>query len=454
MPNAEIPGRKLCWMLLLVTLVLMFGQFGYQFWTTDESGEAAMVQEMFRSDNWAVQTLSEHTLIGPTTLFYIAPLPFIQGLGSWLGETNAPRLVGVVWASGILLFTGLLAYRLLSSKSAAIWSVIALGTMEGFIVNTHWFRSDSALAFFSVFTFWACVEHYYSHQKWMLNVAGLGLAGCFMAKGIIGILVIFFGWLPLFLFAACRAVRDKDVPIFIWQHVLMLLFFVLPVEGLMREVMNPSDEGIWWREWLRHNPADVLRSTSNELAYCKKGSDRYYLWNIMKYTIPWFPLILYWGWETLKKRGWRYEKVFLLCWVLGGVFMLTLSSEKCTLTLFPLLPVFAIILGQVSLSWPVWITCYGQGWLYLMLMFCAAIILLPLLSLPLPLAIHIPAEVQHAASKLGWRYIPAIILFVMALELLLRRKEIHGAIHVTCSVVIISLLTFALLYPLINAVNG
>jgi len=89
-----------------------------------------------------------------------------------------------------------------------------------------------------------------------------------------------------------------------------------------------------------------------------------------------------------------------------------------------------------------------------MLLFCVAIIALPLLGLPLPFASHIPAEVQQAASKLGWRYIPAIILFVMALELLLRRKEVHGAIHVTSSVAIMFLLTFALVYPLIDAAKG
>ncbi|MFM5523947.1 ArnT family glycosyltransferase, partial [Aeromonas jandaei] len=144
MPRPEISGRKLCWMLLLVTLVLLFGQFDHQLWTPDEPREAAIALEMYRSGDWVVPTLGGRSFIEKPPLFYMAALPFLDGVASWLGITNTLRLAGVVWAAGMLLFTGLLAYRLLGNRSAALWSVIALGTMEGFIINTHWIRTDSA----------------------------------------------------------------------------------------------------------------------------------------------------------------------------------------------------------------------------------------------------------------------------------------------------------------------
>ncbi|WP_337073291.1 hypothetical protein [Aeromonas veronii] len=134
--------------------------------------------------------------------------------------------------------------------------------------------------------------------------------------------------------------------------------------------------------------------------------------------------------------------------------LLTLSSTKRTLYLFPLLPVFAIMLGQVNLNWPGWTARYGRGWLCFMLLFCVVVTGIPLLGPSLPGTSHIPADVLHIAGKLGWRYIPAITLFVIALELLLRRKEVHGAIHITSSVAIIFLLTFTLVYPLIDAAKG
>ncbi|MFM5523944.1 ArnT family glycosyltransferase, partial [Aeromonas jandaei] len=144
MPRPEISGRKLGWMLLLVTLVLLFGQFDHQLWTPDEPREAAIALEMYRSGDWVVPTLGGRSFIEKPPLFYMAALPFFDGFASWLGITNTLRLAGVVWAAGMLLFTGLLAYRLLGNRSAALWSVIALGTMEGFIINTHWIRTDSA----------------------------------------------------------------------------------------------------------------------------------------------------------------------------------------------------------------------------------------------------------------------------------------------------------------------
>lgn len=454
MQHPDISGRELCWMLLLVTLVLLFGQFDHQLWTPDEPREAAIALEMYRSGDWVVPTLGGRSFIEKPPLFYMAALPFLNWFESWLGVTNTLRLAGVVWAAGMLLFTGLLAYRLFGNRSAALWSVIALGTMEGFIINAHWIRTDSALAFFVVFTLWVFAEYYLAHRNLMAIIAGLGLAGCFMAKGPIGPLTVFFGWLPLFLFAARKAASEKGVPIFIFQHLLILLFFILPVAAWVCELINHADGDALWHEWFWQNQVGRLAGTSAELGHIKKGAYLYYLWGVMEYTIPWLPLVFYWGWKTVKQREWSRERLFLLCWALGTLLLLTLSSTKRTLYLFPLLPVFAIMLGQVSLSWPVWTARYGRGWLYFMLLFCVAIIALPLLGLPLPVAIHIPAEVQQAASKLGWRYIPAIILFVMALELLLRRKEVHGAIHVTSSVAIMFLLTFALVYPLIDAAKG
>ncbi|WP_421258873.1 ArnT family glycosyltransferase [Aeromonas sp. 600886] len=454
MQSADISERTLCWMLLLVTLVLLFGQFDHQLWTPDEPREAAIALEMYRNGDWVVPTLGGHSFIEKPPLFYMAALPFLDGFESWLGVTNSLRLAGVVWAAGMLLFTGLLAYRLLGNRSAAIWSVIALGTMEGFIINTHWIRTDSALAFFVIFTLWAFSEYYLVSSRWMAILAGIGLAGCFMAKGPIGPLTVFFGWFPLFFFAARCAAIDKKLPGFIWQHLLMLLCFILPVAAWIRELINHVDGDALWNEWFWQNQVGRLTGTSTELGHIKKGAYLYYLLGMAEYTIPWLPFIFYWGWQTIKQRRWSRERLFLLCWAVGTLLLLTLSSTKRTLYLFPLLPVFAIMLGQVSLNWPGWTARYGRGWLCFMLLFCVVVIGLPLLGPSLPVASHVPADVLQVASKLGWRYIPASMLFVIALALLLRRKEVHGATHVASSVAIMFLLTFTLVYPLIDAAKG
>ncbi|WP_338882209.1 hypothetical protein [Aeromonas hydrophila] len=94
MPRPEISGRKLGWMLLLVTLVLLFGQFDHQLWTPDEPREAAIAIEMYRSGDWVAPTLGGRSFIEKPPLFYIVAISF---LGGWHATLHRSAGLSSAW---------------------------------------------------------------------------------------------------------------------------------------------------------------------------------------------------------------------------------------------------------------------------------------------------------------------------------------------------------------------
>lgn len=242
-PTSTAPNTHLYGLLLMVLAITLMGQFGHQLWTPDEPREAAIAWEMFTSRELAIPTLGGSNFIEKPPLYYILTIPFLALLHDNLGVTVALRLVGALWAVATLLFTGLLARRVLGSSTAALWSVIALGTMEGFIMNSHWIRVDTSLAFFVAFTMWAFAEWYLADRQHMLWCAGLGLSLCFLVKGPIGPITLFFGWLALFLPALKRHLAHQEGGRFVIQHLGMTLLFVAPIAGWLLALWQHPEGG-------------------------------------------------------------------------------------------------------------------------------------------------------------------------------------------------------------------
>ncbi|MCS3768271.1 4-amino-4-deoxy-L-arabinose transferase-like glycosyltransferase [Aeromonas hydrophila] len=291
-PTSTAPNTHLYGLLLMVLAITLMGQFGHQLWTPDEPREAAIAWEMFTSRELAIPTLGGSSFIEKPPLYYILTIPFLALLHDNLGVTVALRLVGALWAIATLLFTGLLARRVLGSSTAALLSVIALGTMEGFIMNSHWIRVDTSLAFFVAFTMWAFAEWYLAERQHMLWCAGLGLSLCFLVKGPIGPITLFFGWLALFLPALKRHLAHQEGGRFAIQHLGMTLLFVAPIAGwLLALWQHPEGESLW-QQWFWQNQVGRLTGSSAELGHIKPGEYLFYLGGLAEYTLPWLPLVL------------------------------------------------------------------------------------------------------------------------------------------------------------------
>lgn len=439
-------------LLLMVFVIVLMGQFGHQLWTPDEPREAAIAWEMFNSRELAIPTLAGSSFIEKPPLYYILAIPLLALLHDTLGITVTLRLVGALWALGTLLFTGLLAKRVLGSGTAALWSVIALGTMEGFIMNSHWIRVDTSLAFFVAFTMWAFAEWYLGGRSRMLWCAGLGLSLCFLVKGPIGPITLFFGWLALFIPALRRHLAANEGGRFVMQHLGMSLLFVLPIAGWLLVLWQHPEGDALWQQWFWQNQVGRLTGSAAELGHIKSGEYFFYLAGLAEYTLPWLPLVFYWGWQTIRQKQWSTSRLFLLIWTVGTLLLLSVASTKRTLYLFPLMPVFALMIGQLSLSWPRWLNCYGRGWTLFMFLFALALLMAPF-YLPL-LPVEIPDQTLSIISTLGWRHVLAAVLLIFAAEQLWRWREIEGATLLASASGIMFLLAFTLAYPAIDAAKA
>lgn len=445
--------QALFWLLLMVMAVVVLGQVGHQLWTPDEPREAAIALEMFRSGDWVVPTLSGVSFIEKPPLYYIISTCILALLGDQVNPTAVLRIVGMLWAVGILAFTGLLAKRLFSDNRAALWTLIALGTMEGFILNTHWIRVDSALAFFVIFTLWAFAEYYLAGKTSLLIVAGLGLSGAFLTKGPIGPLSIFFGWAALFVVTFRDQIARRGTGGLILQHLLMAICFLLPVAFWLNALIHHSNGAELWKAWFWDNQVGRMTGSSTELGHMKPQGYFYYLLGIAEYTLPWAPLVLAWFWK-LKSGKWDKAQLFLLVWAIGTVVLLSCSATKRTLYLLPLMPVFALMMGQLSLNWPSWTRYVGRVWVGLMLLFSAVLLLAPFIVPNTKLAGKMPDAVLQALSHPDWSYAWACILVIIGAGLAWRMKKLSGEILTASASGIMFLLTFVQVFPLIDKAKG
>ncbi len=89
---------------------------------------------------------------------------------------------------------------------------------------------------------WAFAEWYLADRQHMLWCAGLGLSLCFLVKGPIGPITLFFGWLALFLPALKRHLAHQEGGRFVIQHLGMTLLFVAPIAGWLLALWQHPEE--------------------------------------------------------------------------------------------------------------------------------------------------------------------------------------------------------------------
>jgi len=173
---------------------------------------------------------------------------------------------------------------------------------------------------------------------------------------------------------------------------------------------------------------------------------------LAEYSLPWLPVVIAWFWQTLARRHWDRARVFLLAWSVATLLLLTLSSTKRTLYLFPLLPAFALMVGQLSLSWPRWMDAYARAWAVLAALFCLALAASPLYAAWLPA--RVPEDVRAVLAEPGWRHAAGAAILLGACWLACRRPRMPAAASLAGAMAAIYLALFSLGIPAIDAVKG
>ncbi len=344
--NVLLIGHFPWWIIALCFLISLSGITDHDLWTPDEPREAAIALKMGRTGNIVIPKLAEEPFVEKPPLYYIVASSALSLFGRILGNTPALRLTSALWGLGTLCMTWLLAKRLMNRKLAVL-AMLVLAATPGFIHVTHWLLVDNALVFFVVAALWSFSEAYEGNRFGYLPLAGLFTAGAFLSKGLIGPVIIAIGWfglaIPWMLRRGCRsAFKLRSVGF----HVFALLIFACAVLSwvvALRVVGGPD----LWHEWFWENQVGRFSGQAIHLGHI--NGPFYYLGIIPVYLLPWI-VVLIPGLVSITIRIWREKRLpqpwlFLLCWGVGGLLLLSLASTKREIYLIILLPAFAMIIA-------------------------------------------------------------------------------------------------------------
>jgi len=286
--------------------------------------------------------------------------------------------------------TYLITRRLWDSRTGILATCI-LATMAAFVENFHWIRVDAALAFFVVATVWSLVEIYFENRMAWMPLAGLFLAGAFLSKGIIGPVLVGIPWagLALIWFFSDQS-QGAKYKWFIISHIWILLIFGI-VAGVWMTLLYVKGGPVLWDEWFWVNQVGRFTGTAAK-GHIKPGHPFYYVNVLAGNSMPWTPLVLYWfatfitGLKT--KKDMSRNDIFIFVWGVGSILLLTISASKRALYLLPVMPGFAIMaavsLKQLKSGWFKW---YAGLCTLLWLLIITVILILPLVSWPIPTAV-------------------------------------------------------------------
>jgi len=362
----------------MIIAVSLSGIMDHDLWTPDEPREAAITLSMSQSGNMIIPELAGQPFVEKPPLFYIAASFFLLGFGKIIGNTAALRLVSACFGLGTLLFTYLLG-KIYFDRQKALVAAGILATMIGFVHVTHWLLVDNALMFFITASVWALAKAYENNRFSCLPLAGILAAGAFLAKGLIGPIIIGLAWLGIFIpwvnkigrrgrdaaaLPLPRATRGlpesenyngrtrvsgpaaslKSLHAIIGYHALALIAFgLISAIWIIAFALKGGPE--LFREWWWTNHFGRFTGAAHDLGHI---SPWYYYFSVLPvYLLPWIvPFIA--AIILFLKKAWRGETISSGCllfifWSLGAFLLLSLSATKRDIYLSALLPACALL---------------------------------------------------------------------------------------------------------------
>lgn len=341
------------WIFILSLLIALVGIGDHELWTPDEPREAAIILSMSRSGNLLVPDLAGEPFVEKPPLAYVVASVALRLFTPVLERVTAIRLVSALWGLGTLLMTFLLARRLFG-REAGLLALPILATMPGFIHVTHWILVDNALMFFVVAALWALTEFYIGRRAALLPLAGLLAAGAFLSKGWIGPIIIGCGWIglvvPWILRDGWRECLRR--PVLAWHGLAAFCFFA-PALGWMAAFRLAAGPKLW-HEWFWQNHFGRLTGQAVQLGHMQ--GPWYYFGILPVYVLPWVVAIAVWI-KNIAFALWRKNMptpadLFVICWGLGGLALLSLSATKRDIYLAVLAPAFALIAADMLCRQP------------------------------------------------------------------------------------------------------
>ncbi|MBS1230651.1 MAG: dolichyl-phosphate-mannose-protein mannosyltransferase family protein [Proteobacteria bacterium] len=308
-----------------------------------EPREAGVAAEMLQSHNFLLPSLNGEPFLEKPPLSY-----WLQAasIGSFGYQAFAPRLPSALAAiATVLLFA--FFYRKSNQKD---WHILLSGTllitMGAFLEYAQTAGQDMLLAFgvsLAVLSFYFTREDG-SKALWLGFSAGIAVAT--LAKGVVGLAVPGIVVLSYLLIESFHF--DQRFTLSKWvRPALFSLLGLLPILAWLALIfatqgIEPVREVVWANSVGRFQ-GDYSGGAHAEPFY-------FYLKNLPQSFQPWSFLLYIAIWQSLKVLKIDRRRVFLLCWLVAPLVLLSLSAGKRPSYLLMIYPAAAAFLADYLVS--------------------------------------------------------------------------------------------------------
>lgn len=308
-----------------------------------EPREAGVAAEMLQSHNYLLPSLNGEPFLEKPPLSY-----WLQAasIGSFGYQAFAPRLPSALAAiATVLLFA--FFYRKSNQKD---WRILLSGTllitMGAFLEYAQTAGQDMLLAFgvsLAVLSFYFTREND-AQGLWLGFSAGIAIAT--LAKGVVGLAVPGVVVLSYLLIESVHF--DQRFTLSKWvRPALFSLLGLLPILAWLALIfatqgIEPVRE-VAWANSVGRFQGDYAGGAHAEPFY-------FYLKNLPQSFQPWSFLLYIAIWQSIKVLKIDRRRVFLLCWLIAPLVLLSLSAGKRPSYLLMIYPAAAAFLADYLVS--------------------------------------------------------------------------------------------------------
>jgi 4-amino-4-deoxy-L-arabinose transferase-like glycosyltransferase len=344
----------------LAALTAPLGVSRRPLWVGDETREAAIAKHMADSGDFFQTRLAGIPRAEKPPFFYASVASSIRLChGATRFSTRLPSIL----FSAMTLLSAAAAASILFSQRAGLFTAAILSTTYLFAVNAHNVVVDVSLTAFVTMGLLAFVASSRSSgfPRWNLGF-GLAAAGAMLAKGFVGLALLFLLTLPFWLFSRSRRRLSESVSAGAWlAPVAALLLWTGVTFG--RGGIPALSEAIWNQQIGR-----LLGFRRREYSH-HRAPFYFYLAALPGMLFPWIvtlPAAVRGGLRQ-RARGRADASVFLplATGLAAALLLLSFAGTKRTIYFLPVVPVAAILVGtfldtQLSegdsrVSWSLWL---------------------------------------------------------------------------------------------------